>query len=120
MSKPIDIGAMTILLGLSSAMLAGCDSASQSRNWKVCVDATGQRVPDAQCQSAATPASRGSWAYYSGARSVPAVGQAAAGAASAPAGGADYGAAPAEGVTRGGFGATAEGHGGGEGGGGGE
>lgn len=118
MAKAIDIKAMSALLGLSSAMLSGCNDASaEQRNWAVCVDAQGKRIADAQCQQGAGSAgAHGSWAYYGGGQRVPPVGEQAQGASHAPVPVGSYTTAPAEGVARGGFGATGEGHGGGFGG----
>jgi hypothetical protein len=113
MAKQIDRSALTFLLGLSSATLAGCDQSHEDANWKVCVDAQNRRVADASCQTSGGGHGGTAWAYYGGGRRVPAIGEPALGAAPAPAGGGDAAAAPPAGVARGGFGATGEGHGGG-------
>jgi hypothetical protein len=112
-SKTIDRGALAIMLGLSAAVLSGCD---QPRgDWRVCQDSQGKRAADGACNTGGGYVGGAHWLYIRGG-SAPAVGESISGGESAPSTGVNYGAAPAEGVARGGFGASGEGHGGGDGG----
>ena len=117
MRKTIDMGGMTVLLGLSSAMLAGCGSrddeaqvAGASGDWQVCTDAQGRRVEDDECRSNRNGYRGGyggghAWFYVRrSAGSVPAIGESVIGGRSAPSGPVAF--APSQGVSRGGFGAT--------------
>lgn len=125
-------------LGLSAvlavaAAMSGCD---RGGDWqasvgptRVCVDRNGHRVPDADCAPTAAGHGGGGgnaflW-YYLGtlqgrSAGAPAVGGMVAGGSYRPEAGVSYRTAPAGGIARGGFGATAESfggaHGGGEGG----
>jgi len=118
--KTLDGLSLTAVLAVSAAMLAGCD---QDNGWgdgqgpvRVCVDQQGRRVAEDQC---ATPRPGGGnpflW-YYLGrlnrGAGVPAYGGAVSGGSYQASSGVSYGSAPAAGISRGGFGSTAEGFGG--------
>lgn len=122
MGKLIDLSRMTVLLGLSSAMLQGCGpSEGATGDWSVCTDQQGRRVADSQCQSGSSYSGGsygggGHWMYINQGSRAPAIGETVSGASTTPGQGTHYATAPAEGIARGGFGGTGEGHGGGEGG----
>lgn len=115
MTKTIDRGALAIMLGLSASVLAGCDRPSS--DWRVCEDSQGRRAPDSNCGSSGHVIGAGRWLYFrAGSAAVPAVGEPIAGGLLTPEAGVSYDSAPTEGITRGGFGASGDGHGGGDGG----
>lgn len=114
---------LTAVLAVASAAAAGCerkdDWQGSSNATRVCVDYQGHRVPDDQC-AAPRPAGGVSpflW-YYLGTQAarqgygVPAVGGFVAGGGYTPQAGTAYTAAPATGISRGGFGGTARSFGG--------
>jgi hypothetical protein len=111
-SKTIDRSALAIMLGLSATVLAGCEQ--QQSDWRICEDSQGRRTPDGNCSPNSTYVGGARWLYIRGG-AAPAVGEPIAGGLLTPTAGVNYGAAPAEGVARGGFGGTGEGHGGGDG-----
>ena len=101
---------LTAVLAVAAA-LAGCDQ----QPVRVCVDAQGRRIPDQPCATSAAVVGA-HWRYYGGGVTTPAVGEPATGGSDVADHSASYSAAPEEGVSRGGFGGTAEdvgGHGGG-------
>lgn len=105
---------LVLLAGLAATM-AGCSSHDDGQ-WRVCTDAQGRRLPDFACEQNG-PAYHGSgWVFISHASSAPPVGQVVTGGSPRAAG--TVFAAPAQGITRGGFGSTGEeagaGHGVGE------
>jgi len=112
-SKTIDRSALAIMLGLSAAVLAGCEQSQV--DWRVCQDPQGRRAPDTNCGSSGSYVGGAHWLYIRGG-SAPAVGAAISGGESTPMAGVNYGAAPSEGIARGGFGEAGDGHGGGDGG----
>ncbi|HWU02044.1 MAG TPA: hypothetical protein VN222_04825 [Novosphingobium sp.] len=118
MRKSIDRGALATLLGVSAGMLAGC-SPSPDGQWQVCTDANARRIADANCSRGSSGGGAhgggGSWRYLSGQSAAPAVGDHVSGGSQTPLAG-EVHAAPAQGITRGGFGGTGEGEGGGHGG----
>ena len=119
--RKFDRSSLAVVLAVAGAM-SGCDR--QDRGWeaatgptRVCADAQGRRVSDDQC---ATHREGGGvspflW-YYLGTLNrgsgVPPVGGALTGGSYRPAAGVSYAAAPASGIARGGFGATARSFGG--------
>lgn len=106
MRKIIDVGSLTVLIGLSSSLLQGCSPAGGG-DWRVCTDAQGRRVPDVQCNTRPGRGGGGShvgWVYINGGRGAPALGDIARDARTTPESGRSYGLAPAEGIARGGFG----------------
>jgi hypothetical protein len=120
MTNTLELGALALVLGLSSSFLAGCEGGATG-DWRVCVGPEGRRVPDARCPrdgvtgggySGGSGGGASRWAYIDKAGSVPAVGDKVEDSAGRPTHGVTYGAAPEGGIARGGFG-----HGGGEGGG---
>lgn len=115
MRKTIDMSGMTVLLGLSSAMLAGCGSrdeearvAGASGDWAVCTDAQARRVRDEECRSTRSGYGGGhAWFYISrGGGGAPAIGETVTGGRAAPSRSGPVAFAPAEGIARGGFGST--------------
>ena len=96
------------MLGVAAA-LGACDG----RPSRVCVDGSGQRGLDSQCSGPGGGAAGAYRWYY--ARGAPPVGAYVSGGSYSPTAGESYAAAPVEGISRGGFGGTAEGLGGGEG-----
>ncbi|HZU62351.1 MAG TPA: hypothetical protein VFF98_01600 [Novosphingobium sp.] len=121
MSRPIDRNALIALVGLSAGMLAGCGP-SDAGQWRVCTDDRGRRVADADCAPGSTGGGHGfggsgggGWRYLSREGAAPAIGDEVSGGTRAPSGGTAE-AAPAEGITRGGFGGMGEGGEGGHGG----
>ncbi len=105
-NKPFDLAGLTLVLGISSALLASCDEGGATGDWQVCVDNQDHRLPDATCRQdgARYPAGYGRWAYMYHRTSVPAVGEFVDATTPRPAGGVSYSAAPEGGVSRGGFG----------------
>jgi hypothetical protein len=122
-------------LGLSLALTvsAAVSACGRSDDWqasagpaqptRLCVDDQGRRLPDQACAAHGGGAIAG-WYYLSGPAvrdaGIPRIGALVAGGAYVPTTGVSYAAAPARGIARGGFGATAEGgegHGEGHGGG---
>jgi len=105
-NRPFDLGALALVLGLSSALLAGCDDEGATGDWQVCVDAQGHRLPDGACRQGGGyyGAGIGRWAYLYHRGSVPAVGEFVDATTPRPAGGVNYSAAPEGGIARGGFG----------------
>jgi hypothetical protein len=112
---------LPLTTAISAAMLAsgGCSSDKEwqtSNNVKVCVDDSGNRIPDDQCRNQpSTGISPYRWYYISRGGYVPYYGGAVGGGSYFPAGtDSDYAPAPAaapEGaITRGGFGSGGEGH----------
>ena len=110
---------LAIVLTVASSALAGCHD-TQTSDWdagpsRVCVDPTGVRVDDQTCPDTTSQHGGGGgahWVYFGGGRTVPRIGAMAAGASSTPEPGVAYVSAPAEGISRGGFGGTAHGAGG--------
>lgn len=103
--------ALAAVLTAAAAALAGCD---EERPARVCVDQAGRRTWDDRCASGAHAGARAGVWYYIGARGarggdVPRVGDPARGGGFTPEPGVAYEAAPAGGISRGGFGATGEG-----------
>lgn len=104
------------VLAISAALLAGCERHDGVR---ICGDGDGRRLPDGNCQGAGSGGHGGRWTYVRSGY-APAVGGAITGGVRAPETGVRYGAAPAGGISRGGFGGTGDGiggeggHGGGE------
>ena len=102
-----------MLVGLATAM-AGCSSHDDGQ-WRVCTDAWGRRMPDIACESGNHYGSYygghggGGWMFISRASSAPPVGQIVTGGARQATGRAF--SAPVQGITRGGFGSSAEGGG---------
>jgi hypothetical protein len=126
MTNTLELGALALVLGLSSSLLSGCEGGATG-DWRVCVDDEGHRIPDVRCPTEGRStggyvegsggASR--WAYIDRSSSVPAVGDKVEESAPLPTHGVSYGAAPEGGIARGGFGhGGGEGEGGGHGGGG--
>ena len=107
---------LPIVSAMSTAFLVhGC---GRNDPRQICVDATNTRVQDAGC---ARPGSPYHWYYYpTGGGGAAGIGSRAYGGSYMRAAGANYSAAPAEGVSRGGFGAIGRAFGGGGEGGGGE
>jgi hypothetical protein len=99
MSKTIDRGKLTLMLGVSASFLAGCGQ--PDRGWQVCSDASGWRLPDNECTSSGGFYGGGHWLYVRG--GVPPVGKPITGGLAAPGAG-GYLRAPAGGIERGGFG----------------
>ncbi len=117
--KKLDGISLTAVLAAAAALGACGENESA---WRVCVDDQGRRVVDDQC---AAPAGHGAFAHWYYSRgSAPALGGTVSGGSSQAEDGVSYASPPSEGITRGGFGGTAdEGgseHGGGGGDGGGE
>jgi hypothetical protein len=106
-----------MLVGLASS-IAGCSS-HQDGQWRVCTDAQGRRLPDADCGNGSSWGSHAGWTYIGRSSGAPSVGEVVSGGRSAPAAGEAF-SAPAEGIARGGFGGIGEalghgfGHGAGE------
>jgi hypothetical protein len=107
-NKTIDRGALAIMLGLSAAVLTGCEQ--PQGDWRVCQDSQGKRAPDSDCGASNGHVGGAHWLYIRGG-AAPAVGAAITDGESAPRSGVNYGAAPSEGIARGGFGEAGEGHG---------
>jgi hypothetical protein len=113
---------LAILLGLATAM-GGCSSRDDGQ-WRVCTDAWARRLPDIACQQSNTNGGGyghyggggGGWVFINRSSSAPPVGQIVTGGMRS-ASGSIY-SAPAQGITRGGFGGIGErlgmGHGVGE------
>jgi hypothetical protein len=114
MGRKPDRESLAVLVGLAAAM-AGC-SPQDDGQWRVCTDAQGRRLPDADCRPGNNYGSHAGWVFINRSYSAPPVGQIVA-TASHSTSGTTY-SAPAEGITRGGFGshgeAGGEGHGAGE------
>lgn len=115
MSRKPDRDSLVILAGLAAAM-SGCSSQDDGQ-WRVCTDAWGRRQPDIACQQSNYYGGHGGgWVFISHSSSAPPVGQVVTGGTRTGSG-ATY-SAPATGITRGGFGGSAEeggaGHGAGE------
>ena len=108
---------LVILAGLAAAM-TGCSSRDDGQ-WRVCTDAWGRRLPDIACEQSNYYGGHGGggWVFISHSSSAPPVGQIVTGAARSSATCTVF-SAPASGITRGGFGGSAEeggaGHGAGE------
>ncbi|WP_443749278.1 hypothetical protein [Asticcacaulis solisilvae] len=111
--KVIDKGTLITVLAVSAGLLGSCGRAYESV--RVCTDGNGLRMPDANCAPGATYGGHGGWIYINRGE-APAVGERVTGGSYAPASGTRYGLAPEGGVSRGGFGGTGEGFGGGHGG----
>jgi len=124
---------LPLTTAISAAMLAcaGCSSGREwqtSSNTRVCVDSSGNRVPEDQCHNDQPFNSPYRWYYISQGGYVPTYyGPVSGGAYFPSSASSDYSTAPASApagaITRGGFGSIGEGHasgGGGEGGGAGE
>jgi hypothetical protein len=120
--KKFDGASLTVALAVAGA-LSGCDQ-HQDNGWqassgptRVCVDQQGHRVADDQCapQHQGGGVSPFLW-YYLGtlnrSTGVPGYGGVVTGGAFTPSPGVRYGAAPASGIARGGFGGTASSFGG--------
>jgi hypothetical protein len=107
------------VLAAASAVLAGCD---QNNGWqgssnaaRVCVDRENNRVPEAQCAAVHPGGVNPFFWYYVGRMAsggVPGYGGHVGGGSFSPMSGVSYGAAPASGIARGGFGGTGGGEGG--------
>ena len=116
MSRKPDRDSLVILAGLAAAM-SGCSSHDDGQ-WRVCTDAWGRRLPDIACEQSNYYGGHGGggWVFISHSSSAPPIGQVVTGATRTGSGTA-Y-SAPATGITRGGFGGSAEeggaGHGAGE------
>lgn len=114
MGKSFDINVLRITLATSAALLAsGCDSGpiTAGQPTQVCVNGGGRRIADADCRPGRGAAAGGHAYYYRRGQTVPAVGEVAAGGSVQPVRGVAYVSAP-EAVARGGFGGSAEAHGG--------
>ena len=125
--KTFDHLTLATVLAVASAMVAGCDDHNTNNDWqasngptRVCVDKDGKRVADDQCAPVRTGgggfgANPFLW-YYLGTLNrgygVPGYGGFVGGGSYQPAAGVSYGAAPAAGIARGGFGGTAHSTGG--------
>jgi hypothetical protein len=118
MTKAFDAGVLRITVATSAALLAaGCSNNSVAgQPTRLCVDGSNRRIADANCPSSGGARGGGGHAYYIGSgQRVPSVGEEATGGSVRAASGISYSSAP-ESVTRGGFGGSGEGHGGGSGG----
>jgi hypothetical protein len=100
MNKTIDRGKLTLMLGVSASILAGCGRSDAG--WQVCSDSLGRRAPDDQCAPSGGYYGGAHWLYLRGGGAPP-IGQPITGGFSAPDSG-RYGRAPAGGIVRGGFG----------------
>ncbi len=118
--KP-DRDKLVLLVGLAASM-AGCSS-NDDGQWRVCADAQGRRMPDIACEQNGSAGhvggfggGGGGWVFINRSSPAPAVGNFVLNS-SRTGSGTGY-SAPAEGISRGGFGSTAEaggaGHGAGE------
>jgi hypothetical protein len=112
---------LTAVMAASAAALSACDR-GESGSWDApaptwtCVDNAGVRVEDGRCNGGGGGGGYHAYYFGSGMR-IPPVGERASDGSYAPAAGVTYTRASASySVTRGGFGGTAEGHGGGDGG----
>ena len=121
-SRKFDPKLLPITSAVASALLASACAPSQDRastDVAVCRDAAGKRVDDSQC---ARPHHGGggaivglaTWYYLSRGSMVPGMGQSLAGGSMIPRAGVGYARASASSVSRGGFGMSARGGGGGE------
>jgi hypothetical protein len=119
---------LKITTAIPAALLAGACSQQDDgwgtvadRDTAICTDRSGHRVPDADCQQHASGGVSPFLWYYLGRRSaVPYYGDPVSGGSYQRAIGSTYYRAPAESsmtrsaaISRGGFGSSAEGHGGG-------
>ncbi len=102
-----------VMLPLTAAMasaLAGCSPSADvaERDLAICRDASGRRIADSGCGG-----SHGGTGFYYLARGsrVPVIGEPVSGGSDTPRAGVGYARASAATVTRGGFGASAEGGG---------
>ena len=97
---------LATVLGVAAALCA-CDRTPT----RVCVDGSGQRGLDSQCPGSGSGGAAGGYRWYYSRGGVP-VGAYVNGGSYAPEPGVSYAPAPVEGISRGGFGGTAEGLGG--------
>lgn len=119
--RKFDPRILPITSAVATALLASACAPSQDRataDVAVCRDSTGKRVDDAQCSrhhgSGGAIAGLAAWYYLSRGSAVPRVGEGVAGGSAVPRAGVGYARASAASVSRGGFGASARGGGGGE------
>jgi hypothetical protein len=98
---------LTAALAAAAAAMASCNNPPPAR---ICVDNLGLRTADQGC--AQTNWNGSHWRYYGGGQSIPALGALADGGSDTAQAGTAYRSAPDEGVSRGGFGGTAEDFGG--------
>ena len=115
--------AMLPLTAAMASALVGCSPSADvaERDLAICRDGSGRRVADSGCGSGHGGMGGAGFYYLARGSRVPAVGEPVSGGSGTPVRGVSYARASAATVTRGGFGASAEGgEGGGHGGGAGE
>jgi hypothetical protein len=119
--RKFDPRILPLTSAVAAALLAGACSPSQGiadTDVAVCRDAGGRRTADAECARGTNGRSGGGgsagWYYLSRGSTVPQVGEAVAGGSTSPSAGVGYARASSATVSRGGFGGSAGGDGGGE------